>query len=351
MSRVLVIGPGAIGTYIAGLLTRAGHSVVLWAREGSAAILREHGIHLEGLPEPIHLAPEAIQVVTTPQAAREHGPYQATFLTVKAYHLPPVLEALRELGPGITPVVDLLNGVGSTEALQQVLGAEHVIPGTVTTPVRRVRAGHAVVESLRRGIGLARTHPRAAAIATWFRAAGARVQTYADGRALKWSKLIANLLGNATSAILDMRPQAIYAHPGLYRLERAQVLEAARVIRGLGLPLVDLPGVPVRLLVAGMRWLPGPVVRPILARKIGGGRGEKWPSIHQDVHAGRLHTEVDVLNGAVVRHGRALGLPTPTNQLLTELVHDLVQGRRSLDAFRRRPEALLALWEARRDKG
>ncbi|NPA26415.1 MAG: ketopantoate reductase family protein [Chloroflexi bacterium] len=348
MPRVLIVGPGAIGTYIAGLLAQSGQQIVLWARPRSAQILRTHGLRVEGLPRPIALAPDAFSVVTSPDEANAAGPYAATFLTVKAYHLPAVMEALRAVTVAFTPVVDLLNGVGSTEALRAAFGPGHVLPGTVTTPVRRVRAGYGVVESLRRGIGLATTHARAADIAAWFRRGGAKVQLYADGRALKWSKLLANLLGNATSAILDMRPAQIYAHPGLFQLERAQVREALAVIRGLGLPLVDLPGVPTRALAWGMRALPSWMARPILARAIGGGRGEKWPSIHQDLHAGRTQTEVDVLNGAVVRHAALLDIPAVTNQLLTDLVHDLAQGRRDPNEFRGRPQALLRLWEAAR---
>jgi 2-dehydropantoate 2-reductase len=161
---------------------------------------------------------------------------------------------------------------------------------------------------------------------------------------MKWSKMLTNLLANAASAILDMTPAQVFAHPGLYRLELAQLREALAVMRLQGIRVVDLPSTPVRLLAFAVQSLPAPVSRPFLQRAVGGGRGGKMPSFHIDLHSGRGKSEVDYLNGAVVRFGERLNIPTPANRLLNETLLALTNREIPLEAFARQPEKLLELW-------
>ncbi len=133
---------------------------------------------------------------------------------------------------------------------------------------------------------------------------------------MKWSKLIANLVGNATGAILDMDPGAIYRDPAGFDVDRRQLLEARTVMRRLGARPVDLPGAPIRPLLFGLR-LPAALGRPVLARAIGGARGGKSPSLRLHVRGGDGFqpqpgpTEVRWLNGAVDREATAFGLGAP----------------------------------------
>jgi 2-dehydropantoate 2-reductase len=160
---------------------------------------------------------------------------------------------------------------------------------------------------------------------------------------MKWSKLLTNLLANATSAILDLPPAEIYSHPGLYALEVRQIREALAVMRQVGASVVDLPGTPVRALAALMRSFPAWIGRPLAVRFLGRGRGNKMPSFHIDLYNGHLRSEVAYLNGAVVRFGERLGVKTPVNRLLTETLTQLAALEIPLDTFRRNPEKLLAL--------
>ena len=90
-----------------------------------------------------------------------------------------------------------------------------------------------------------------------------------------------------------------------------------------------------------VKYLPLSLSRPLLARAVGGGRGDKMPSFHIDLHSGRGKSEVSYLNGAVVREGERLGIPTPANLLLNETLIALTVGRESIDDYRRKPEVLL----------
>jgi 2-dehydropantoate 2-reductase len=159
---------------------------------------------------------------------------------------------------------------------------------------------------------------------------------------MKWSKMLTNLPANATAAILNMTAGEVFSHPGLFRLEMQMLREALAVMKALGIHVVDLPGTPTRLLALGIR-LPAFISKPLLAKAVGGGRGGKMPSFHIDLHSGRGKSEVEWLNGAVVRHGKKAGVPTPVNQMLTETLMALTRGEIALAEISRQPEKLLTL--------
>ncbi len=336
----LVIGAGAIGTYLGVNLAHAGQGVTFLARPATAAHLREHGLSLTtAAGETRRIA--APQVATSPAEALENGTYDAALLALKTYHTPAFLESIAPWREAFPPVVCLQNGVEAETVLADFLGEGRVLAGTVTTAVARRAPGQATVERAR-GVGLAAGHPLAEPLAAALRAADVTVRLYANGNAMKWSKLLTNLLGNATSAILDMPPAEIFAHPRLARLEIAQLREALAVMDALALPVVDLPGASVSKLAWAARHLPFFMQKPLLQKVVGSGRGGKMPSFHIDLHGGRGQTEVDALNGAVVRYGERLSVPTPVNRALTQTLQALTTGELPLEAFRRKPEVLFA---------
>ena len=122
-----------------------------------------------------------------------------------------------------------------------------MIAGTVTSAIGRKDAGSIVLERLR-GSGVAGGHPISARLAQAMNAAGLNTRLYKNADDMKWSKLLTNLLANATSAILDMTPSEIFADPGLCQIEIAQLRETLQVMQAQGIQPVDLPGTPVRLL-------------------------------------------------------------------------------------------------------
>ena len=146
--------------------------------------------------------------------------------------------------------------------------------------------------------------------------------------------------GVSMRAIVDVSPADVYGDPGLYRIERRQLLEAFGVMRLNALEPVSLPGVDVRLLRLGLR-LPDPLVRPIIRRAVAGARGRKDPSLRLHAGSGSGPTEVAWLNGAVAeeaaRHGRA----APVNRRLAELVASVVADPERQNWFRGRPDRLV----------
>src|SRR5262249_10159486 len=145
----------------------------------------------------------------------------------------PTLEALDP-----QHILTLQNGIGNEELLAQRFGAGRVLSGAITTSVE-VEAPGRVVVAKQGGIGLApmaaesrRAGDRAPKA---LRAAGFDIRELADYRAMKWSKALLNMLGNATAAILDMSVAEVYADRRLVALERRAFLEALEVMRRLGI--------------------------------------------------------------------------------------------------------------------
>ena len=331
----LIYGTGAVGGMIGARLAFSGQRVTFLARGEAADRLRADGLTLVqgGTSRRSHVH----TVTDLPGQASEDRP-DVIFLTVKGYDCLAAAQAIRGAWADPPPVVCWLNGVGHEATLSAWLGQDRVIPATLTTAVRSTEPGVVRVER-ERGIGLARGHALVPALGDAFVRAGMETKYYAFADAMKWSKLLTNIVGNATSAILDWTVDEVFRHPGLARVEIEALREATRVMRTLGLRPVNLPGVPVGLL-ARLVFLPPPLLQPILGRVVASGRGKKRPSFHADIGRGR--SEVDWINGAVVQHAEKLGLGAPANSVLTGTLLQLVHTKGPIPSDLRQPRHLLA---------
>lgn len=339
--NILVFGTGAVGAYLGSRLALAGHSVWYLARPAWAVALRGGGLRVAASDRSDTIVTR--NVLGELRGEMDLGPDGAVLLTVKAYDAEEAAIAIARSVRGDTPVACLTNGIGSERTLAAHLGADRVVPATLTTAVRTLEPGSIRVER-ERGVGLP-ADPRADGIAEALRDARILVRRYPDPTAMKWSKLPTNIVANPASAILGWTASQTMAHPGLCRLEIEALREAFLVMRRLGHRPVDLPGVRVAWL-ARILFLPVPLIRGGLARIVGRGRGQKLPSFHFDIGRGR--SEVRWLNGAIVEAGARLGVSTPANAVLQDILLGLVENRETPEAWRDRPDRLL---EAGRQAG
>lgn len=337
--NLLIIGAGAIGTYFGSSLLLSGQRAVFIDRQETAESLAVRGITLI-LDRQTRRIEKPVIVESLPEALRL-GPFDAALTAVKSYDTAGLAGQLAEYRVKLPPILCMQNGVENEAIYQQALGEEKVIAGTLTSAIGKPEPGTAMVERLR-GVGVADDLTVSQKLVDGFNQAGLQAALYADAGSMKWSKLLTNLQTNASSAILDMSPAEIYADQRLYEMEARQIREALEVMRRLDVQVVDLPGVPVRLLALLMQYAPPRLGRKLAARFIGKGRGEKMPSFHIDLHAGRGKSEVGYLNGAVVRFGEKTGVKTPVNRILDGILQGMTDGKIPLDAYRRKPEALLA---------
>lgn len=341
--KFLIFGAGAIGTYIGGSLALAGFPVVFVERPELAQTLRQKGLRLVLHGEEKRLP--APDIAGSLAEALDQGPFDAAVLAVKSFDTASVLKDILPLKDRMPSILSLQNGVENEAELAKVLGAGRVIAGTVTSAVGRNGAGDITLERFR-GMGVAGSHKLVPELVAALDAAGLNPHAYLVEADLKWSKMLTNLLSNATSAILNLTPAQVFADGRLCELEVRQLRETLAVMKALKVGVVDLPKTPVRLLAFGVQFLPLTLARPLLGRAVGGGRGGKMPSFHIDLHGGRGRSEVDYLNGAVVRFGQKAGIHTPVNLLLNETLLALTNGELKMDAFDHQPEALLQRLQA-----
>lgn len=306
--KVAVVGAGAMGSLFGGYLCAAGHEVWLvdtWAEH--IAAIREAGLRI--------VEPSGEEKVVRPHAVADAGvvgPCELVLVFVKSYHTAEVAGALGPLlGPG-TVVLTLQNGLGNVDVLAEKVPRSMLLAGTtgqganVLGPGRIHHAGSgetvlgelegAITERLQRLVGV-------------FDGAGLPASASTNVQGLIWTKLLVNVAINPLTAILRVRNGELLEIPETVELMKDAVTEAVLVAEraGVGLSCDD----------------PWAHVEEVTRRT-----GKNRSSMLQDVEAGR-RTEIDVINGAVVREGMRVGVPTPVNLVLTRLVRALERsGRR-----------------------
>src|SRR5438034_527826 len=213
---------------------------------------------------------------------------------VKMPDLPGALETAAHW-PAAT-VLAVENGVGADDLIVDERPAAWLIAGSLTASLETDRG--TIRRLSRGGLGLARVRGEGDGLVrelvAAFRSGGLRAAALSDAQEMRWSKLLANLLGNATSALLDVDPEVAYRDPDVFAIERRALREALAVMRALELRPVALPGADVRLLTVASR-LPAALVRPIMVRVVA--RGQRGPPARRYT-AARMDTGA-LLIGAV----------------------------------------------------
>jgi 2-dehydropantoate 2-reductase len=325
---------------VAGQLADSGQPTTLLARPAVAAAIEQQRLRVlqDGL---LHVA-DGLTTITDPAELGEQAPPELAILCVKAYDTAGALPTLRALNA--QAILTLQNGIGSEDILADCFGAGRVISGAITSSVEVAAPGR--IEVVKRGgIGLAALAPEgqaatARALAA-LRGAGYDAREYSDYRALKWSKALLNMLGNATAAILDRTVEQVYSDARLVALERRGCLETLAVMEAMGIAPVSLPRYPVRLLATAMRRMPAILLNPVLRRKIAGGRGGKPPSLQLGLAQGNPRSEGEFLYGAVARAGADVGMDTPVNRALWETLRAIASGEVVWDTYRGKPDRLI----------
>ncbi len=286
-----------------------------------------------------------VEVVYAPRDLDAVVPYAAdvAIVATKAYDTAGAIATLQRAIVAAESCVFMTpqNGVGNEEQLAHAFGAERVVAAALTVPVGRARDGRAVAVQAG-GLALAPLGNNAFnwLVAT-FAGAGLDVRVVESWRSLKWSKLLLNVIANASCAILNVLPNRLVDYDDIFALEIRAVREVHAVMRRLGIAAIDLPRYRVRALQV-VAALPISLACPILARRIAGARGTKAPSLLLDLRGGKSRTEVEVLNGAVAAHGHRCGVATPVNTVYARVLGDIAHMPQLWAKYRERPEVLAA---------
>lgn len=292
------MGAGAIGCWLGGSLAAAGVDVVLVGRSPVDALVLED---LSGATRRV-----AVRYETTPEAL---AGCDVVLCCVKSAQTAEVADAL----PRDAVIVSMQNGLRNAEILKSklpialggIVGFNVVSKGAGV--FRRATTGPLVIED----------HPSVRGLPL------DGLELAADIRAKQWSKLVMNL-NNAVSALTDRPTPELLFKPEYRRILRAVMGEAIDVLRRSRTRMARVGALPARLFPAILA-LPTPVLRVVAAAQLRVDP-EARSSMWEDLSRGRM-TEVDDLNGEIVRLAEAHGLRAPLNQRVVAIVHEVEQKR------------------------
>jgi 2-dehydropantoate 2-reductase len=297
--KLAIVGPGAVGCLMAALFWEAGEDVTLVDYQKSRADrLRQSGIQVHTLEGEQRLI--KVPVVLAPEVE----PCDLTIVAVKAYQTKAAAQALPILMAQGGLALTLQNGLGNLEEMAKVAGLERLLAGVGLLGVTRQDEGRILFAG--RGaiyvgapVGSRVSGAEVAAVVDLFRRAGFECQAREDIAAVLWEKLVINVGINALTALLRVPNGALLELPDAWEVAVAASVEAQKVAVAAGL---NLSGDPEARLT-----------------QVCTNTAANCSSMLQDILAGRP-TEIEALNAQVASRGRALGLATPVNDLLTRLV-------------------------------
>jgi len=314
--NVGVLGAGSIGAYLGGRLTAAGVTTVLVARESLVDAISREGLHLTALDGfDRTLAPADVHVVTNPLVLAS---CDYILVTVKGHDTVHVARQLPTIIRHDAVVVSFQNGVGNVEILHRALGDHAVLPGMVPFNVLRRAPAHFHQGTSGILAVQATADGKEQRLVDALVGAGLPAQAYDDMRGIQWGKLLVNL-NNSINALSGLPLQQQLAQRGYRRVMAACVREGLRVLKRAGIkPKIDAPLPPS--LMPTLMALPNAIFN-LAARKIVAIDPNARSSMWEDLQRGRK-TEVDLLNGEIVRLGAQLDVPTPVNQRIMDLVKE-----------------------------
>ncbi|MEX2147187.1 MAG: 2-dehydropantoate 2-reductase [Candidatus Rokuibacteriota bacterium] len=332
--RIGILGAGAIGSIVGGLLTKAGHDVTLidqWPEHVEA--MKRGGLRLSGSCGE-HVIP--VKALHLHEAQSVDEPFSAVFLAVKSYDTEWATHfALGLLGrgqgrPGGSHgiVVDFQNGIND-ERVAAVAGAAHTLGCVILISAGMYEPGHAIrTDTSPAGFKIGEHDGSESARARELARILSDVAPTTVTKNLwgeRWSKLAINCMGNAVAGLSGLGSGEIRMQPGPRRISIQLGAEVVRVGRAQGHEIEPLLGIAAQRIVDAAE---GRALAEVEAdmeaegKRRTGGR----PSLLQDVMK-RRRTEIDFLNGYVSERGRAVGVATPFNDAIVRAVHAHGVGR------------------------
>ncbi|MBI4339583.1 MAG: 2-dehydropantoate 2-reductase [Chloroflexi bacterium] len=293
--RIAVFGAGSLGGFLGARLAHAGEEVAFIARGDTLRTIREHGLRVES-PQGDFVAHPALATDLPAQA----GVADAVVVGVKAWQVPEAAQAIRPLVGEHTAVLPVQNGVEAPFQLAAVLGKEHVLGGAITVVVQTVAPGH--VQHVTPGADLSlgeldnRRSQRVERLRDAFLRARINAVIPADIQAALWAKLLYIAAMSGLGAVTRAPLGAWRAIPETRAMAQEAMQEVFAVASARGILLSE--GV-VREMMAVADRFPA----------------ESTTSMYRDIAAGRP-SELDFINGSVVRLGAEAGVPTPVNAFI-----------------------------------
>jgi len=297
--KIAIVGPGAMGCLLAGSL-KARTKEDIWLYDYSkdrAERIKDSGIKIDG-------SGSSHQVkVNISTDVKEIGICDFVFICVKSYSTEDACKDIKGLVGENTSIITLQNGIGNIQILNDYFGPEKIIAGVTnhgatllsTGAVRHAGKGDTII-----GKSDGRLSGALKEISATLNKAGFDTKISKDIDSVIWGKLIINVGINALTAVTRLHNGRLVEHDEVRSLMRAMVQEATKVVKRKRIKLA----------------YDDPIQK---AESVAKATAANISSMLQDV-LNKKRTEIDFINGAIVRQGKALGIATPVNEVLTNLV-------------------------------
>ena len=310
--KICVLGAGALGCAMGGVLTEAGHEVWLINRNAAQVdamtqrglILRTDGVDRTVL---VRAATSAAGVDSASGAA------DLLIVLVKSFHTEEAMRSAVSLVGPQTVVLSLQNGLGHEDVLAEIVGRDKLLAGKTYVGGTQLAPGHVIAGTRQKLTVIGEldgtVSARVEAVAAAFNAAGLDTTVSDNIIGTIWDKLLVNVATGALSGITRQPYGELYQVPELEACAVAAVSEAMAVARACGVRLsISHPLEAWRMAGAGLPF-------------------EFKPSMLQSLEKGSI-TEIDYINGAVVQQGLRYGIPTPVNQTLVAAIKGIEKSLR-----------------------
>lgn len=306
--RVLVVGAGALGSVFGCLLKDKGHEVGLLEPSSRLDDVRELGLRVSGLFGE-HKCSGFTLYSSHLDVPADY--YDLVLITVKSFH---TAAAAKQIAPKVGEtalVISLQNGIGNYEAIAAEVGEHRTLAGRVIFGARMADRAHAEVTVYAEPVtigspqnGDGALFARSQTTATAFSEAGTPTEATKEITKYIWSKMLYNCSLNPLSALLNVPYGKLLDSEGTKNLMRQIVEEIFAVTQAHGIELF---------------WNKPQDYIDLLFGKLIPDTAAHFASMAQDLQAGR-RTEIEALNGAVVRLGEEAGVPCPANAALSNLI-------------------------------
>jgi 2-dehydropantoate 2-reductase len=300
------MGSGGVGGYLGARLVQGGADVTFIARGAHLAAMRANGLAIESGHEPI-----CVSKVNATDDPRTVGPVDIVLFSVKLWDTENAARSLLPIVGPETGIISFQNGVQKDDALRKVFGADAVMGGvaymatTIGRPGVIVQTG--AMQRMIFGEYDGRRSPRAEALLAAARSGGIKAEISDDVRRAVWEKYVflVALSGSTTSVRLPLGP--IRNHPRTRQFLLDLMRETVAVGRAQG---VALPEDYAEQRLAFVDGLPA----------------DMTSSMHHDLERGQP-LELHWLSGGVAEMGAALGVPTPANRSVYDVLILHADGR------------------------
>lgn len=296
--KIVIVGPGAMGLLFAGFLSKSKEEIwILDKNKERAATINQNGVTVEGVSGKWNA-----KVKTTSSTKDIENP-DLIIIATKSYDTKSAITQAMPLVAEKTGVLTLQNGIGNVEIIAEAAGADKVIAGTTnlgatlidTGAVRHAGNGETIIGKIDGSTPVILRDIREV-----FNKVKLETRISRDIKSLLWSKLVINAGINALTALVRLHNGRLIEFEGTRRILRDAVTEAVKVAKRKRIKLIyDDPLAKAEAVCEATATNASSMLQDILRKK---------------------RTEIDFINGVIVRLGQEMGIPVPTNAMLADLI-------------------------------